>query len=202
MKSSKAYIESGILEQYVLGFTSPAESEEVEQMAAADDAIRMELAAINNALEIYAMEHSIDPSPVLKTFLLATIDYAERLKNGEPVTEPPLLNERSVIKDYAAWLSRNDMIYAGTENIYAKIIGFTAEATTAIVWIKDYAPQEVHDNEFEKFLVVEGTCNIIVGDKVNELFPGDFFKIPLYKNHMVKVTSNIPCKIILQRVAA
>ncbi len=202
MKSSKKYIESGILEQYVLGCTSPAESQEVELMAATDAAIRMEIAAINDALELYALEHSIAPNPVLKPFLLATIDYTERLKNGEPVTEPPLLNERSVINDYAAWLNRNDMIFPGTENIYAKIIGYTPKAITAIIWIKDYAPQEVHENEFEKFLVVEGSCNITVGDEVNELSPGDFFMIPLYKNHVVKVTSGIPCKIILQRIAA
>jgi mannose-6-phosphate isomerase-like protein (cupin superfamily) len=202
MKSSKAYIESGILEQYVLGGTSAAESEEVELMAAADPAIRMEIEAINKALEIYAMEHAIEPGPVVKPFLLATIDYTERLQNGEPVTEPPLLNERSVIEDYAAWLNRADMIYQGAENIYAKIIGYTPQAITAIIWLKEQTPEEVHDDEFEKFLVVEGSCNITVGDEVNELFSGDFFTIPLYKNHIVKVTSDIPCKIILQRVAA
>ncbi|MBL0358725.1 MAG: cupin domain-containing protein [Chitinophagaceae bacterium] len=202
MKSSKEYIDSGILEQYVLGCTSPAESEEVALMAAADPAIREELEAINVALETYAMAHAMSPSPVLKPFLLATIDYTERLKNGEPATEPPLLNEGSVVEDYAAWVNREDMKYSGTENIYAKIIGYTPQAITAIVWIKDQAPQEVHDNEFEKFLVVEGSCNIMVEDEVNKLFPGDFFTIPLYKNHLVKVTSDIPCKIILQRVAA
>ena len=73
---------------------------------------------------------------------------------------------------------------------------------TAIVWIKEYAPQEVHDHEFEKFLVVEGSCNIIVEDKIHTLIPGDYFAIPLHKKHLVEVTSIIPCKVILQRIAA
>ncbi|MBC7688849.1 MAG: cupin domain-containing protein, partial [Aquabacterium sp.] len=90
----------------------------------------------------------------------------------------------------------------GTENIEAKIIGYTPQAITAIVWIKDFAPQEVHDDEFEKFLIVEGSCTITVGQEVTELFPGDFFAIPLYKKHVVKVTSAVACKIILQRIAA
>lgn len=202
MTTGKNYIESGILEQYVLGHTSPGETREIELAAAADPAIRMEIEKIGEALMAYAMDHAIDPSPILKPLLLATIDYSERLKNGEPVTEPPALNENSAIEDYAAWLNRKDMAYEGTENIYAKIIGYTAEATTAIIWIKDYAPQEIHDHEIEKFLIVEGTCNITVGDEVNELSPGDYFAVPLYKTHMVKVTSTIACKIILQRTAA
>lgn len=94
------------------------------------------------------------------------------------------------------------MVSSDTDNIYAKIIGYTPEATTAIVWLKDYAPHEVHDNEYERFLIVEGTCDIIVEDQVNQLVPGDYFAIPLHKNHLVKVTSSIPCKVILQRVAA
>ena len=202
MTTGKNYIESGILEQYVLGHTSPDEMREIELAAAADPAIGMEIEKISEALMAYAMDYAIDPSPILKPLLLATIDYSERIKNGEPVTEPPALNENSAIEDYTAWLNRKDMTYRGTENIYVKIIGYTAEATTAIVWLKDYAPQEIHDHEIEKFLIVEGTCNITVGDEVNELSPGDYFAIPLYKTHMVKVTSTIACKIILQRTAA
>lgn len=202
MKNSKSFIESGVLEQYVLGWASAEESLEVEQLVATDPAVRRELEAIYDALEQEAFNHAVKPSQVIKPFLLSIIDYTERLKNGEPVTEPPLMNEKAEIKDYAAWLNRPDMVCKGTENIEAKIIGYTPQAITAIVWIKDCAPQEVHDDEFEKFLIVEGSCSITVGDEVTELFPGDFFAIPLYKNHVVKVTSAVTCKIILQRIAA
>jgi mannose-6-phosphate isomerase-like protein (cupin superfamily) len=202
MKTGKEYIDSGILEQYVLGGTSAEESREVELRAAADPAIRQEIELISGILFSYAMEHALTPNPVLKPFLLATIDYTERLKNGEPASFPPVLHEKTVIADYAAWLNRKDMVNPGTADLYAKIIGYTPQITSAIVWIKDYAPQEVHDNEFEKFLIVEGTCEITVGDDVHALKAGDYFQIPLHKTHMVKVTSTIPCKVILQRVAA
>lgn len=202
MTTSKEYIDSGMLEQYVLGLTSPAQSMEVEQLAAADPIIQSEIDAIGEAMETYAKEHAIRPHRIVKPFLLATIDYTERLKNGEPITVPPSLNENSAIADYAQWLNRADMIAPGTENIYAKIIGYTPDAITAIIWIKDFAPQEVHDHEIEKFLIVEGTCDIIVGETVHHLVAGDYFPIPLHKNHLVKVTSAIACKIILQRMAA
>jgi mannose-6-phosphate isomerase-like protein (cupin superfamily) len=202
MKRGMEYMGSGLLELYVLGATSPAESTEVELMAATDPAIRLEIEAIEEALEAYAMEHAAAPNPVIKPFLLATIDYTERLKGGEPITMPPVLNKNSIIEDYSPWLNRSDLLVPGDNAIFAKIIGYTPEAVTAIVWIKKYAPHEVHDHEFEKFLIVEGTCDIVVGDEVHALVPGDYFAIPLHKNHQVKVTSTIPCKVILQRIAA
>ena len=202
MTSVKNYIESGLLEQYVLGSTSPEETATIELLAVTDPDIRMEIEMINEALMQYAMEHGIEPNPLIKPMLMASIDYSERIKNGEPVTFPPELNKNSIIQDYAAWLNREDMINVGNENIYAKIIGYTPEVTTAIVWIRNDAPQEVHDHEIEKFLVIEGSCNITVGEEINKLNPGDYFAIPLHKNHVVNVTSMMPCKIILQRTAA
>ena len=200
--TNKDYINSGILEQYVLGHTSPLETKEIEMMAAADAEIRQEIESIAFALENYALENGMAPNTVIKPFLLAMIDYTERIKNGEPVTEPPQLHEKSTIKDFEVWLNRADMVPNEGADLFAKIIGYSAQATTAIVWIKDYAPQEVHDHEYEKFLIVEGTCNIIVGEAVNALVAGDYFAIPLHKTHLVQVTSSIPCKVILQRIAA
>jgi mannose-6-phosphate isomerase-like protein (cupin superfamily) len=74
--------------------------------------------------------------------------------------------------------------------------------TTAVVWLEHGAPPETHTNELEKFLIVEGTCNIIVDGRDHHLKPGDLFNIPLHLSHTVLVTSSITCKIILQRVAA
>jgi len=186
----------------VLGSTSAEESAEIEQLAAIDPAVRQEIAAIEETMEVFATAHAISPGPVIKPFLLATIDYTERLKKGEPFTEPPLLNEQSAVADYAAWLNRDDMVYKGEENIYVKIIGHTAQAISAIIWIKDKTPEELHHDEYERFLVVEGSCDIVVGGTVQTLNPGDFFEIPLHKPHVVQVTSATACKIILQRVAA
>ena len=202
MLSSKEYIESGILELYILGITSEDETKDVEMMSSIDPAIKQEIILIRESLEDYAMANAVDPNPIIKPFLVATIDYMERLKNGEIVSVPPLLNENSQISHFDSWLNRIDMVSLDTDSMYAKIIGYTPKATTVIVWLKDYAPHEVHDNEYEKFLIVEGTCDIIVEDQVNQLVPGDYFAIPLHKNHLIKVTSSIPCKVILQRVAA
>lgn len=202
MFNVSAYIETGILELYVLGIASARECAEVEKLAQDHIEIKQEIEAIQASMELYADGYKTEPNPVIKPFLMAVIDYTERLKNGEPPSIPPMLSENATIADYSQWLNRPDMVSTGTADVYAKIIGYTPEATTAIVWLKDYAPHEVHDNEYEKFLIVEGTCDIIVEDEVNHLVAGDYFAIPLHKKHLVKVTSSIPCKVILQRVAA
>jgi mannose-6-phosphate isomerase-like protein (cupin superfamily) len=203
MKNLETYYDSGILESYVMGWATPQEAKEVEDMAAAHIEVRKKINEINETLEEYALAHAIEPDVTVKPFLMATIDYTERMKNGEQPSLPPGLHEASQISDYAAWLNRDDMVLPDDfKDLYAKIIGYTPSSLTAIVWIKDLAPQEVHHDEFEKFLIVEGTCTITIGDEVHNLVPGNFLSIPLYKNHTVTVTSLIPCKIILQRIAA
>jgi mannose-6-phosphate isomerase-like protein (cupin superfamily) len=203
MKTVKEYIESGILESYILGITDPAESAQVEQMAAAYDEIRVEINMISQSIENYATLHAIDPPVTVRPFLLATIDYTERMKNGEPVSMPPILHEHSSVADYTDWLKdKAATTPADFNSLHARIIGYTPDVITAIVWIKEFAAPEVHTDELEKFLIVEGTCNITIGEELHQLVPGDVLSIPLYISHRVEVTSKIPCKVILQRIAA
>ncbi len=203
MDNISSYIDSGILEAYVLGIATGEEASMVEKLALAHPEIKEELEQIAISLEQYAADHAVEPHATMKPLLLASIDYSERLKNGEPETVPPLLNENITISDYDQWLNRPDMVMPeNSDNVFLKIIGSTPEATTAIVWLKEFAPDEVHHNEHECFLIIEGSCDIRIGDKVHQLVPGDYLNIPLHIDHEVKVTSSVPCKIILQRKAA
>jgi mannose-6-phosphate isomerase-like protein (cupin superfamily) len=196
------YISSGILEMYVLGDTSTEETLQVELLATEHPEILNEINSISAAMETYAGAHAIEPDPIIKPFLIATIDFMDRMKAGEQPTAPPILHPEAKIEDYAQWLDRPDMkLPAHFTDVHAKIIGYTPEAKTAIIWIKEISPQEIHDNEYEKFLIVEGTCTITIGDEIHQLVPGSVLSIPLYKNHTVVVTSEIPCKVIMQRIA-
>ncbi|QMU29143.1 cupin domain-containing protein [Adhaeribacter radiodurans] len=196
------YIESGILELYLMGLTSEAENEEVEQLAASHLAIRQELDSIQNTMEQYATAHAVTPRPLMKSLFVATVDYMQRLEKGETVTHPPLLNNNSHVQDYAAWLNREDMVLpANSDSVYIKLIGYTPAITTAIVWLQDNTDNEVHDKEYERFLIVEGTCTITAGEDSYTFGPGDYYEVPLYTSHVIQVTSAQPCKVVLQRVA-
>lgn len=199
----KNYIDSGILELYVLGQINDEEIKAVQLLAAKHLEIKEEIQKIEESIEELAFESKIEPHPSLKPLIIATIDYINRLEAGEKMSFPPILNANSKISDFKEWIDRTDMfVSVDFDEVYAKIITATPELTCAIVWIKNMAPDEVHHDEHEKFLILEGTCTIVVGETENKLVPGDVFEIPLHEDHKVIVTSQTPCKVILQRVAA
>lgn len=73
MEEVKAYIESGILELYVLGQLSAQECNEVEAMAAKHPEVKAEITAIELAMEAYAFENAINPSSNVEAKILAEI---------------------------------------------------------------------------------------------------------------------------------
>ncbi len=85
MEELNAYIESGILERYVLGELTAAERLEVESMAASHDDVRKELYAIEVALEQYALAGAIEPSEnSLKNIMAALGQDADSANSVEP----------------------------------------------------------------------------------------------------------------------
>jgi mannose-6-phosphate isomerase-like protein (cupin superfamily) len=195
--------ESGLLELYVYGTIEEKEQALVLDALKKHPQLKQDLEEIELAMKTHAEMHAIQPHGAVKPLLLATWNYQERLKNGEKTCSPPLLNEHSKIQDYKEWLDREDMAPPEEmEAMYARIIGHEPEKLTAIVWLRFGAPDETHTDEYEKFLIVEGTCSITIEDRVHPLKPGDYMSIPLHLKHHVSITSAIPCKFILQRVAA
>lgn len=89
MEESKAYIETGILELYVLGQLTPAEAAEVEAMAAKYPEVRLELTEIETALEHYAHAHAVLPEPALGQQVFDTL--FPPLQPAPDVTETPAI---------------------------------------------------------------------------------------------------------------
>jgi len=196
-------LNSGLLELYVMGSLEGSELVLVNEALSKDPLLAHELHQIEQAFFLYAQAHAIAPSSTVKPMLMAKIDYMERLKQGEIPSTAPTLNSESKIKDFEGWLNRQDMqLRDDFDEIQATIIAHEPDKLTAIIWLKYGAPTETHTNEYEKFLIVEGTCDLTIGTTVHHLKAGNYLSIPLHVSHDVKVTSAIPCKIILQRVNA
>ena len=202
MKDVNTFIESGILELYVLDQASAAEIATVQKMAIDHPPVALEIKAITIALEKYAKIHGVAPAITLKLFVLSAVDFIERIKHGEPLSFPPILHKTSQISDYAEWLNRKDMSLPDDfTDFHASIIAQNKQAITAIIWVKNISPWEMHTDELENFLIVEGACTIMIESDEYKLVPGDLLSIPLHKKHFLKVTSPFACKAILQRVA-
>lgn len=87
MEELKAYIESGILELYVMGQLSAQEQAEVEAMALKHPEIKQELEAIEIAMEQYAQREAIEPAPNLKNKILTQIEQQTKEPILSPVTD-------------------------------------------------------------------------------------------------------------------
>lgn len=78
----QAYIESGIIEEYVLGTVSPQEKQEVECMSHIYPEIKAELLRTEDALEQYALKHQTAPPASLKESLFAQMNFDEIKEEG------------------------------------------------------------------------------------------------------------------------
>ncbi|MCZ4225487.1 anti-sigma factor [Pedobacter rhodius] len=96
MENLKAYIESGVLELYVLGDLSPEEALHVEEMAAQYPEVVAEIAAIEQAMEQYAMQNAVEPSADVETRLFEKLGIRDEYEI-ETVSMPPVYTEEPKI---------------------------------------------------------------------------------------------------------
>jgi anti-sigma-K factor RskA len=80
----RSYIESGILELYVLRQLNANENIEVEAMAAQHPEIKAEILAIEKAIEDYALENSITPSAELGAKILSKFEDRNAIEENSP----------------------------------------------------------------------------------------------------------------------
>ena len=73
MEDVKAYIETGILELYVLGDLSQDEKNQVEEMASKHPQIKAEIAEIEWSLEAYAAANAVEPPDELRSKVLNSL---------------------------------------------------------------------------------------------------------------------------------
>lgn len=93
----KAYMESGILELYVLGDISPEEKLQVEDMAAKFPEVRAEITEIERSLEFYAEGHAVEPSEDIRHKVLNSL--LVNLGDDRSFTKPRKHNDDEVFED-------------------------------------------------------------------------------------------------------
>lgn len=92
MEEVKAYIESGILELYVLGQLSAQENNEVEVMANKHPEVKAEITAIELAMEAYALDNAVEPSVDLSDKIFSKIENSN--------TPAPTVAEPKIVQMY------------------------------------------------------------------------------------------------------
>lgn len=82
------------------------------------------------------------------------------------------------------------------QNIYVKKIDSDSLVSNFIIWIKDEVKAHKHVTHCETIIVLEGAAIMTLGDKKIEIKKGDYIFVPKDTPHSVKVTSEIPLKVI------
>lgn len=201
MKDLNQYIESGVLELFVMGALSKEEAIEVETLAIEHPEIREEIAAIEDAQEEMANLAALQPPVHVKAKLMAALDEEEA--KTQTKNNPPFINQNSKIADFDIWVNDPQNVPpAEYEDPYFIPLVVNEDGATGMVWIRKYIPAEVHTDVVETFFILEGACDVEFNGKVHSLKAGEALSIPLHVSHTVTITSDIPCKLIVQRLAA
>ncbi|MEY3441755.1 MAG: hypothetical protein RLZZ519_36, partial [Bacteroidota bacterium] len=128
---------------------------------------------------------------------------AEAQSADTRIIRPPFLNSNSKASDFESWIGRVAMPSdEDFEELFVKPLDTDADCLTMFVCVKHEIAPETHLDSIEKFLVLEGTCKIDIEGEIFYLQAGDYLSIPKFKEHTVYVTSSMPCRLIVQQIAA
>jgi mannose-6-phosphate isomerase-like protein (cupin superfamily) len=193
----KKYIASGIIQDYCLGVLNKKEMDQVEQDAVIYPEIRNEIAANQKVFEQFASASNHEPPFELKAKTLSLLDNLKKEVLAD-AGNLPLLNRFS---DHKNWLRVVKPLLPKKlkKPIYAKILHEDEKVLQILLWVKDYYPDEVHNDLNECFIILDGECECHVEGEVIKLRAGGFFEVPLHKHHDVKVTKG-PVLAVVQRL--
>jgi anti-sigma-K factor RskA len=135
--NTKEYIESGILESYVLGITTAGESAEVERMASEHPEVEIELEAIRGTLENYALQYEKQPPAALKSKIMAAVFEDESLSTTTSSPNIVQLNnpspKKSIFSMAASWallalsVGANIFLFSNWKNSEEKIVALESQ---------------------------------------------------------------------------
>ena len=172
----KSYIESGILELYVLGDVTPDEKLQVEEMASKHPAIKAELDEIERSMELYAESNAVEPSEHLRGKVLNSLltnfgddstftSTTKEIENN--VITMPVARTNSFYKyAFAACLALLIASVAALVSIYNKLqqsntqiaaLQLDKQHFANTVSLKDGELEVLQDASF-KFLKLQGTA--------------------------------------------
>lgn len=179
MEDIKQFIESGILELYVLGDVSPAERQLVEAMIQKHPAVRAEVEEIENALESYSLENAVDPPENRRAKILNSllINFADDriFSKKETVTEPTVITMKPPV----------------TSNFYKYAFAASVALLLASIITMYSLSSKLHEKTQQ--LLAANTQNQHIAKTVNDMNDQlEMFRDTSYKILHLKGTKNLP----------
>ncbi len=194
-------LDEGTLALYVLHMLDRREEQRIEAASANDPVLRARIEEAQETLVSLALQQAQPPPVDLKRAILAAVEMD--IQNDRKNERFPLLHDDIRLVDMVPLLDREDLVLpADAEDSHMIEVERTSDRETVLVWLRTVHPEEIHTDFVERILVLEGTCDIHLGNEVISMIPGEVITIPLHVPHSVRVTSAAWCKALVQRVAA
>jgi mannose-6-phosphate isomerase-like protein (cupin superfamily) len=191
----QTYIESGILELYVLNLLHEQERAEVQDMVLKYPELNDEIEAIEVALESYAQVHAVEPSFGLQERIERRI-----LETSTTALSLTPVNENSDVQEWLRFVADQFPEAFHAENFCGPIgeqPGLTQVLVVSSVDIED----ETHHDVYESFLILRGKCKCTVDGHSFYLETGGYTQIPLQTNHKVEIVEG-PVMAVVQYLSA
>jgi hypothetical protein len=197
--TSQEYIDSGLLLDYNLGLLNIEERNEIQEALEKYPDLADELNSIAKSLEKLADVHAIPPPSELRKRVLDTLDNL-LVESQMNLLNLPIINR---FTDHRLWLnSMKPLLPSHVDNgRFVKVLTQTDTLSQVLIMSSTDIEDEVHTDEYESFVILEGECECHIGDgTVVRLRAGGFLEIPLHEHHDVKIISNYVVGV-MQRIA-
>jgi len=182
---------------YLLGTLPAPEALAVERYAATDPQFKEHLEMMRSAMATRVAPLEAEPSPAVKSKLFARTEITDDRVGTD---FPPYIHARSTVEEFRPWMAQAMAELASSNADFECLpIGASEDTFTFLAKMCSTIPEEVHVDELERVMVVEGYCDFVVGGAVHHFGPGDMYRIPLYTPHSARVTTADPCYFLVQR---
>lgn len=192
----QAYIKSGIIEDYCLGVLGAEDSKKVAQLVLDFPEIKQEVDSFTEALGQYAADTAQFSAANAKHKIFNTITnlITEETANAQQL---PILNKYS---EHTNWLKIvKPMLPEKLQKpTLVRSLRNDDRVSQLLIWTTVDFPEEIHNNEQECFIILEGRCRCQIGDQIIEMGPGDFLEVPMYQHHDVHMLE--PVLALVQRI--
>lgn len=82
------------------------------------------------------------------------------------------------------------------DNIYVQPLHTDTLVSSFVIWIKKDVEPHLHPRHSEHIVVLEGMAEMLLGEELIMLAPGDVVFIPMGTLHAVKVIGDVPLKVM------
>ncbi|MCO5934586.1 hypothetical protein NAF17_03445 [Mucilaginibacter sp. RB4R14] len=194
----KRYIESGILEEYILGLLNSEDQQDVVRLSLLHPEVKAELNAIEVAIEKLAALTAIATSNHSKNRLLASLGFADALPALD-LNNLPLTNADA---NHLQWIEALKHLIPENpdQDVFAEVLTNSPLLSQVLVVTKCDVPEETHGDLIESFFILKGECVCTVGEDTFHLYGGSFLEIPLNVEHTIKIVSPYVVGILQHRM--